>query len=358
MNIRQNYLYWIGGIVFLIAVITSVTWLLLLPIPSKQKTIVQNDLGSIRDCGGQQFECYNDFLTLRTRNIDPAAAMKEIRGAYETDAYVKSQCHQLTHVVGREAIRKYGTIREAFSHGDSFCWSGYHHGVVEAAIKDIGAERIREQANDLCSGFAAAKKYSFDHYNCVHGMGHGFMAVEEMNIFKALKACDLLGNDWERVSCYGGAYMENIMIEARGEGKSDYLKPEEPMYPCTAVEFSYKEPCYMMQTSYALQQNNYNFAATFTLCQNLKDKEFIVSCYQSIGRDASGSTVSDVQKTAANCQQAPEQKGLLNCAIGAARDFVSYHHSDAQAKQLCQEFDTSIAATCLKQVKEYYATFR
>lgn len=358
MDIRQFYLYATGAALFIIAAAASISWLLLLPIPPKQHAVAKSDVGSIKDCKGKQFECYNDFLTLRTRSAEPTEAMKEIRQGYETDEYVKTQCHQLTHIVGREAIKKYGTIREAFLHGDSFCWSGYHHGVVEAAIKDIGADRIKEQANELCSGFAAAKQYSFDHYNCVHGMGHGFMAVEEMDVFKALKACDLLNNKWERESCYGGAYMENIMIEARGEGKSPFLRPEEPMYPCTAVEPLYKEPCYMMQTSYALQQNSYNFGATFTLCRDLIDKDFTISCYESLGRDASGSTVSNVEKTVTNCRQAPDSLGLLHCTLGAARDFVSYHHNDTKAKEFCKQFDKTIADRCTKEVKAYYATFR
>lgn len=360
---KKTILQAAGG-TLLVLLTAGVTWWLLQQLPkasapqtNSTATIQQSDK-KLEECAGKHFDCYNEYLTTRTKIDGSAAAMADLRHTYTTDDYVKSQCHQLTHIVGREAARKYGTVKKAFQHGDSFCWSGYHHGVVEAAIQDIGAEKIRAQTNDICSGFAAAKQYSFDHYNCVHGMGHGFMAVAELNLFTALKDCDILTNSWERTSCYGGVFMENVMIEARGEGKSAYLKPDQPMYPCTAVEKQYKEQCYLMQTSYALQQNQYNFADVFNQCAALTDAEFIATCYQSIGRDASGSTVSDIARTKANCSPAPNQDALNYCVLGAVRDFISYYHSDEQAKQFCNAFDMAVKNRCLEEVKTYYATFR
>jgi hypothetical protein len=129
------------------------------------------------------------------------------------------------------------------------------------------------------------------------------------------------------------------------------------MYPCTAVETTYKEQCYLMQTSYALQQTSYDFGKVSKLCHHLSDKDFIPTCYQSLGRDASGSTISDVAKTKANCEKSLEGMGLENCVLGAARDFVSFHHSDQQAKEFCDAFESKLTERCLKEVETYYATF-
>jgi hypothetical protein len=269
---------------------------------------------------------------------------------------VQSQCHQIAHIIGRTALKKYGSLSAAYSRGDDYCSSGYHHGVTEQAISDLGPERIKTQANDVCKEIFIAKPYSLDHHNCTHGFGHGVMAMEGNELFKALKDCDLLDDQWERSSCYGGVYMENVMVALRGDGTSKYLKKDELLYPCTAAETQYKDACYLNQSSYALQQVGYDFAKTFQICATA-DADFIDICYQSIGRDASGTVNSDIIRTVDNCNKAQNEDAKRNCMIGAAKDNVWYHHSDTEAKKLCVAFGAGLQVSCDQTVQSYYATF-
>ncbi|HTE58275.1 MAG TPA: hypothetical protein VK694_06030 [Verrucomicrobiae bacterium] len=336
--------------------------ILLAPKPKATSTTSQQPVPTLADVSNcstsqNQFKCFADYFTAKTKATEALEAIKDLKQLYETDAFVKSQCHQFTHAIGHEAYYKYGTLAGAYTKGDSFCWSGYYHGITEQAIGELGPERMRKEANQVCEELAKKQKYSFDHYNCAHGLGHGFMTVESFDLFKALKTCDLLRDEWERKSCYGGVFMENVMVAVRESGQSKYLRPAEPMYPCTAVEKVYKEQCYLMQTSYALQQTSYDFGRVAKLCQDLPDTDFVSTCYQSLGRDASGSTVSDIPKTKENCEKALDGVGLEPCVLGAVRDFISFHHSDTQAKELCNAFDQALAARCLEEVKTYYATF-
>src|SRR5206468_2613061 len=125
------------------------------------------------------------------------------------------------------------------------------------------------------------QKYSFYHYNCVHGLGHGFMGVLDNEVFKSLETCDTLTDDWERESCYGGVFMENTMSEENPGNLSKYLKPDQPLYPCTDVETKYKNECYKMQTSHALRTQGNDFGKVFGLCSKVED-EFRPTCYQSL----------------------------------------------------------------------------
>lgn len=306
-----------------------------------------------------QFDCYSTYFTAKTHAAAPKQALAELKQLYDQgDAYAKSQCHQLAHEIGHAGYAKYGTLAAAYTKGDTFCWSGYYHGVTEEAVGKMGGDRIKKEANTICAELQQAKPYSFDHYNCVHGLGHGFMTVDDFHLFNALKTCDLLSDAWNRSSCYGGVFMENVMVEVRQNGKSEYLKPDQPMYPCTAVEEAYKYQCYLMQTSYALQQNGYDFTKGFLLCRDVADAGYTNICYQSLGRDASGSTVSAIDKTKAHCDEAPDVIGLENCMLGAVRDFVSYYHDDGKAKEFCAVFDPSLKERCLTEITTYYATFR
>ncbi len=329
------------------------------PKPEHAQSKMTPNIAEAEACsrGDNKFTCYADYFKAKTKAAEAVDAIADLKQLYESDEYAKSQCHQLIHVIGRTGYEKYGSLAAAYTKGDAFCWSGYYHGVTEQAIGDLGPERMRKDANTVCASLAAKAKYSFDHYNCAHGLGHGFMTVENFNLFDALKTCDLLTDGWDRQSCYGGVFMENVMVAVREDGTSQYLRPNELMYPCTAVETPYKEQCYLMQTSYALQQNGYDFAKVAKLCHDLPDGDYVSTCYQSLGRDASGSTVSDVARTKANCEKALDGLGLEACMLGAVRDFVSFHHSDVQAKAFCNAFADGLTARCLKEVETYYATF-
>ena len=59
--------------------------------------------------------------------------------------------------------------------------SGYYHGTMEAIVTKIGPDKVLEEADTLCAGL-----YSFDHYNCAHGLSHGFMRVQENELFGSL----------------------------------------------------------------------------------------------------------------------------------------------------------------------------
>lgn len=303
-----------------------------------------------------QFRCYAAYYANKTYYEGKGAAIADMKVAYEADAYVKAECHQLTHIVGRTGYRKYGGLDKAYAQGDSFCWSGYYHGAIEQAINDIGGKKIAAQAPQVCQSFAKKRPYSFDHFNCVHGLGHGMMAVGSYNLPDSLKLCDNLTSSWDRSSCYGGVFMENVMVATRGNGTTAYFKDNEPLYPCTFVERAYKEQCYLMQTSQVLQKNGYDFSKTFEVCGQA-DVGFVDTCYRSLGRDASGSTVSNQDRTIAICRLAPNHDALMGCMLGAVRDFVSYYHNNQQALKLCEAFGGDITMPCKQDVAQYYKSF-
>lgn len=305
-------------------------------------------------CSGKDatnFSCYNTLYTLMVAEdgIEPTFAF--LRNEYNNSEYVKSQCHQITHVIGRAAAQKFSSAFEAYGAGDGFCWSGYYHGVMEAVIADIGYVNLNDELNVICSDIARERQYSFDHYNCVHGLGHGIMAVNQNELFDSLATCDVLQNAWDATSCWSGAFMENIMVDNRNHF-TEYLKETEPLYPCTAVDTQYKGTCYLMQTSYMLTLNNQDFAQTFSWCKEA-DQGFEHICYQSLGRDASGLTVSNATKAKDICLLGEDFEQQSNCVIGAVKDFISYHHRDEEAKHFCSLFEQDLEQACSAAATEY-----
>ena len=320
---------------------------------------VETDVTSLAECSARSsdaYGCYADYLTntVQTKSIE--TAFVETKAAYNAgDQQVISLCHQLVHVIGRAATAVFPTVAEAYNYGDTFCWSGYYHGIMEAVITQMGIDNVPKQLNSICNELPGKDTYSFNYFNCVHGLGHGLMYVEEHELFAALELCDGLDGGWERSSCYGGVFMENV-IANEVDHFSKYLKDDDLLYPCNAVDEKYKEQCYLMQTSYMLKELSYDFATVFDACVQA-DSNHVRTCYQSLGRDASGFTVSDPGKAKAICLLGPDEVAQSNCVTGAVKDFISYHHSDVQANGFCELLPENLSAGCLHTAQNYYQSF-
>lgn len=316
--------------------------------------------GGVKNCldqsGMNANKCFEDYFLDRAEHEGPEAAFAELKVLYPLSGQVRSYCHPLAHAIGHGAVEKYPEVNEAYQHGDDFCWSGYYHGVMEAIMTDIGTENLAGELNDICAKIPGKEDYSFDYYNCVHGMGHGLMDVMGDRLVPALNMCDNLTGWWEQQSCFSGVFMQNVINDGLEYHVAD-LKPDDTVYPCNVVDERYKDQCYLMQTSYMLKINGYDFKKTFDICENV-DKGFSVTCYRSLGRDASGSTVSDLKKTHDLCMLGKNYEQRSECAVGAVKDFISYYHDDVKARQLCESFeDTNIKNYCLKTAEEYYRVF-
>ena len=298
------------------------------------------------------FKCFERHYQTVVNSQSVEAAFTDIKDAYERSPYAKGNCHQLVHVIGRAAGNLFGDVAQAYGRGDEFCWSGYYHGVMEAILAKIGYQNVKTQLNTICAGVGATEKYSFAHYNCAHGLGHGVMLVSQHELFDALTTCDSLGDGWERESCYGGVFMENIMAEINPDHATKYLKTDDLLYPCTEVGPSYKQQCFLMQTSHALQVNGYNFGGVFALCDGV-ETEHRATCYQSLGRDASGNTVSDPERTRDLCMLGRDFDAQSNCITGAVKDFIAYFHSKEAGPKLCAVLEPGLRDPCLATAESF-----
>ncbi|OGE78252.1 MAG: hypothetical protein A2751_03820 [Candidatus Doudnabacteria bacterium RIFCSPHIGHO2_01_FULL_46_14] len=325
--------------------------------PSPEPGEGNNVAGAV--CTGAEqsdFDCYQLYYQGIVKDQGLAIAFADLRKRYGENSYVQSQCHPLTHVIGNEAAKKFADVADAYAQGDAFCWSGYYHGVLEGIIGRIGLGKLNSQMDDICKSLAQKSRYSFDHYNCVHGLGHGVMAIYDNELFESLEVCDKVSDSWERSSCWSGAFMENVIVDNKYHF-SKYLKPEDPLYPCNAVGENYRGICYLMQTSYMLKVTNGDFARVFELCSTVEEIHRN-TCYQSLGRDVSGRSLSNVAQTKLNCGLGKTIDQREHCIIGAVKDFISYLHDDVRAKELCEVMDEQkLKDTCYSTADSYYKLF-
>ena len=322
--------------------------------PPAQPPLPKPDTEPCTGSDRTNFDCYEGYYRTLVGSAGVPATFADLQARYPNNDYIRAQCHPLTHILGQAATEKYPTVAEAFTHGDSFCWSGYYHGVMEGSISKIGRSELPDQLNSICANVEGRERYSFDYFNCVHGLGHGVMAYTNIELFDSLALCDRLEGSWERSSCYGGVYMENVIVDNKNHF-TKYLKPDDPLYPCNAVDDKYKNDCYLMQTSYMLKVLNGSFAKVFEECATVSEAGWRYTCFQSLGRDASGRSTSNAQQTAATCDLGTSYEQRSNCIIGAVKDFISYFHSDKPGYALCDILSPDLQQICRDTTKAYYA---
>ncbi len=301
------------------------------------------------------YDCYKTYYENLVKNFGVAQAFVELKTEYQTKTYVQSECHAITHVIGQAAADLYDKVSEAYAQGDEFCASGYYHGVMESIIYKMGRNDLPNQLNNLCADIPGKERYSLGYYNCNHGLGHGLMGFTNNELFESLKLCDKLNGQWEKSSCYSGGFMENVIADFRNHF-TKYLRPENPMYPCTDVDSQYKMPCYLIQSSYVLRLAGGDFKKVFEACEKI-ETDYRATCFQSLGRDASGTAVSDINITKTRCDMGKDYFEQSNCVIGAVKDVVWHFHSLSDGENFCNALSADLQDICNSTAKDYFATF-
>jgi hypothetical protein len=310
--------------------------------------------------------CYTPLLLALLPEPGVATAMDVAERLAERDADARRDGHVLAHVVGRAAFTTPDAVGAAFSSCTPAFQSGCYHGVIQSyfvAMQHDGHAGHLDSAavNDLCAPYRGEKGDDWLLFQCAHGMGHGFVMLYDHDLPRGLEGCDAVADAWERESCYGGAFMENVVNaiaphdmphDAGGHGAhhaaadahaGDHgaehthaagtepfraLDPDDLHYPCSIVGERYQIACYGMQTSVVLHHNGYDFAATGRFCATAPERMHD-ECYNSLGRDVASFSQRDAAKSVRLCSliDAAQQPW---CYTGVVRNIVDVT-ADARA---------------------------
>jgi hypothetical protein len=124
---------------------------------------------------------------------------------------------------------------------------------------------------------------------------------------------------------------------------TQWLKDDDPVYPCNSVAKRHKYYCYLMVTSRILEVNSYDWKETAAACKNV-ERDWVAICFQSYGRDASGSTRQDADEIVRLCDLAG--RWVTDCIYGAARDITSNDAGAKRARLLCERAAAAVKGTC------------
>jgi hypothetical protein len=328
--------------------------------------------------GERKIDCYSKTLDSLASNGEVRVAMGILArlGALDVDA--KRDGHVYAHGIGIAAGKRGGDVATTFKMCDESNQSGCYHGVIQAyfdAVSSIG----RTDVNSLCEPVRGPQADRRLRFQCVHGTVHGLEMIYDHDLPKALTGCDLLNDDWDRRSCYGGAFMENIVnatmphhpahglglhsamaMEGMDHGGGQHFKaidPKDPLYPCSIMADRYLVACYEMQTSIMLYLNHGDMAAAAKICDRAPGNMKYV-CYQSLGRDISSYSLQNHAVAIRMCSLG-NVKYQPWCYVGLVKNFIDLNAKAGDGLLLCKELTSASNKTkCYEAVGEEVGTLR
>jgi mono/diheme cytochrome c family protein len=305
----------------------------------------QPDDTTLESCDGD-FTCLEQGYGNLAYNEGPEAALERFEQEIVESGPVESDCHRIAHSIGAASLARFeGEVGQAFAAGSAACWSGYYHGVIERAFVDVEEDELAPAARRMCSDPGLRTGPTFTLYQCVHGLGHGLMIYTRYDLPRSLETCDRLEGSWDQTACTGGVFMENI--SSSYGVKSKWLRDDDLLYPCKTVAERHKLYCYLMVTSRILPAVGYDFGKTSELCRT-SEPGWVETCFQSLGRDASGQTRQDPDGILRHCRTAGDM--MVECVWGAVRDMASNYAGGREASELCEKAPAAMRARCFEGI--------
>jgi cytochrome c553 len=285
---------------------------------------------SLDACGDGQAACLEQAFGNLTYNDGPRVALARLQTMLQSNPAVQGDCHRIAHRMGSAALTRFhDRVAPAFIAGSPICASGYYHGIIERAFLGQPNDRLATVARQLCSD-PQINAQRFLTYQCLHGLGHGLMIYNGYDLPGSLRTCDALQTGFARVSCSGGVFMENFSSSYGVTSK--YLRANDPIYPCNAVAERHKLYCYLLVTANILRVDGGNLKRTADACRR-SEPDWVRTCYESFGRDASGLAGKSANRARAACRFAGSHEG--DCLYGVAREIVNADAEGARGGRFC-----------------------
>ncbi len=266
---------------------------------------------------------------------------------------ISADCHRIAHAIGAAVLaRENGNVAVALAEGDSTCWSGFYHGLLERALAPArSADELAKLIRTLCE--PGERTWSrFTLYQCLHGLGHGLMLRTGYAMQMSLDMCWKLGDDWSRQSCTGGVFMESFSPSLGG--KPPPFDPQDPLAPCPELAERTKLYCYLQVADNLVRATGYRWEKVAAACRTEPSPTWRARCFEGYGRQASGSNYGQLATVATLCRIAGD--GESDCVYGASRDIASNASSGGPAASFCRVVARSLQARCFEGVGTIVST--
>jgi len=296
----------------------------------------------LEQCRGMEDQlCYQQAFANRIYRDGPRPALTLLARRMEADRAVATGCHRIAHAMGGAALARFDdNVGRAFAEGGAVCSSGYYHGILEQAFAGVEDDDLADKAGGLCQG-GPLDRDSFLKFQCTHGLGHGLMLRTRYDLPASLDVCDEVAKDVYADACQGGVFMENFTTFY--EVSSKWLRDDDPLYPCNAVEETHKPACYTIVTAHVLDEVGYDWRKTARVCRDA-EPNWVYVCFRSFGRDAISQNAYDQRRARELCRLTGDMEP--ECVLSVALHIANEERGIEGAARWCRNTPSRMRVDC------------
>lgn len=288
-------------------------------------------------------------IILKLTKTDPNNAWSYLKVAGTENGQTVGSMHEFAHIVGNALYKSNGI--DAITSCDRTFSFGCFHGVTEAALKANGINTISNIERACLKIFPATT--TVNAMNCIHGVGHGVLAMENYDHVKALNDCNLLSPEYQRY-CYDGVFMEYAAFAP----KSKYAM-ENIWQFCTDLDPQLHVQCAQQQPVMLRYQYKVSFEETIPFCEQAPAAAMVTGCFRNLGQLAATDALGNADKIREACGQITTEYGKRQCLLEAAASvaFQQYVHWQQTSKEVCESEKVPWANECLAYVQQVVARY-
>lgn len=290
-----------------------------------------------------------EIMIKELSKTDPVKAWKYLKELFLVDGQVVGNAHEFAHIIGNGIYLKYGL--DGITKCDEAFAYGCYHGVSEELLKKKGIDSIlgvQERCLEIYP-----PEISRNYTGCIHGMGHGLLTWEGLNVERALRDCDILDTNY-RNFCYDGVFMENAFIS---QGTDFNIQNVWDF--CSDLDERYGYNCARYQAQVLLKNIGSDLGGIEKGCILASNDLFRTTCIESLGYFISQNSTGSEEKIIESCFSLANEENRNICVIAGAREviFQQYKNWEIVSGNLCGSLKDKWKDRCIEsnnKVKNEY----
>lgn len=277
---------------------------------------------------------------------NPRVAIETLQAESEIDPKINSICHDLLHVIGRTAYKKYGGFEESVIYHQDFCNSGYIHGLFEVyfqtesdPLMEIGT--LCQDRNILTRGI--------DIWQCEHGIGHGLMYFTQGDLDESIRLCQDTLAEESAVNCINGAYMEVFNTEILAH-EPEFVDKDDPFATCRLRD-TRQNDCFIYTLVYFRGTLGMSFSQIIEECKEL-DGSHRDSCAIGVGAELMKRNMHAPKEVIEVCTNSDRRRDAQSCINGASSMAINQKASFKAGTDFCDVVPEKYRPSCHLMIKD------
>ena len=266
----------------------------------------------------------------RLAKKDPAMALRYLEKAAIQNGEMVVTSHEFAHIIGREIYNQKGF--EGIETCSRLFTDGCLHGVTEQMLLTLGKDSLPLIEKECLKLYPQTGEQKRKDSSCIHGLGHGLLTWNNLDVNTTLKYCDTLSKDLHS-ACWDGVFMEYIASDLSSFDSNDSWKF------CRELSSAHQEKCASYIVQMYLESRSFNAKSFAEMCREAPSAHLEGLCIRWTGYLIVEYFQGSSDYIISECKSMAREYAINICLNGAAHQLAFQRKIDWKSAVylVCQE---------------------